>query len=575
MQTYRFGDFEVNPASGELHRRGRKLKLSGQPFEILCFLLDRHGHLVTREELRTKLWVDVPFVDFKHGVNAAVHILREALGDSAKTPRYIETLPRRGYRFIARLDLLPPRRLAQQIQSVAVLPLKNLSGHPDQEYFADGMTEALINDLAKISALRVISRASAMQYKGVNKSLPQIARELNVDGVVDGSVLRVGKQVRISVQLVHAGSDTHVLSESYERDVRDVMALQRGVARAIATKIRVNVTPRDRERLARTHRVVPEAHEAYLKGRYYWNKRSPDGSRKSLELFEQAIKEDPGYALAYAGLADCYTDFASFFHDVASPLEVMPKARAAAEKALQIDNTLAEAHATLAYINAVHDYDWRAAERGYQKAFSLNPWYAMAIHWHAMLLAYQGKLRLAETEIERARATDPLSLPININVAAVFYFRRDYDRAIEQARKTLEMDFGFPNAHLVLSFALQKKAMHAEALAEAKRAATLSRNNAASLGCIGGCYAALGKTSEARKIIGDLQELSKRQYVSPFAIAWVHVNLRDKEAALAHLEQLYAERSAYLSLVKMEPSLDFLRSDPRFQDLQRRIGLAS
>ena len=469
--------------------------------------------------------------------------------------------------------LTPPRQLAQQIRSVAVLPLKNLSGDPEQEYFADGMTEALINDLAKISALRVISQTSSMQYKVVSKSLPEIGRELNVDGVVEGSLLHVGKRVRISAQLVHAASDAHVWAESYERDVRDVIALQRRVARAIATEIRVRVTPREWARLARVHRVVPEAHEAYLRGRYYWNKRIPDSLRKSQELFHEAIRKDPDYALAYAGLADSYTSFASFFHDFASPLEVMPKARAAAQKALRIDDSLAEAHATLAFINAVHDYDWEKAERRYQKSFSINPGYAMAIHWHAMLLAYQGKLRQAQAEIERARETDPLSLPININVAAIFYFRRDFDRAIEQARKTLEMDATFSNAHFVLSFALQRKAMHAEALAEAEKAATLSRNNAASLGCIGGCYAAQGKTNEARKIIGDLQELSKGQYVSPFVIAWVHVNLRDKEAALAHLERAYVERSAYLSLLKIEPALDFLRSDPRFGDLVRRVGL--
>jgi len=401
----RFGGFEVDLDAGQIRKRGSKLRLPGQSFEILRMLLERRGKVVSRKELIDRLWSKDIFLDVEHGLNAAINKLREVLSDSTERPRYIETLPRRGYRFIAPLkpsvDLPLPQQLAEQIRSVAVLPLKNLSGDPEQEYFADGMTGALINDLAKISALRVISQHSSMQYKGVNKSLPQIAQELNVDGVVEGSVFRVDKRVRISVQLVHAASDTHVLSESYERDVRDVMALQRWVA----------------------------------------------------------------------------------------------------------------------------------------------------------------------------RATDPLSLPININVAAVFYFRRDYDRAIEHARKTLEMDFGFSNAHLVLSFALQKKAMHAEALAEAKTAASLSRNNAASLGCIGGCYAAQGKTYEARKIIGELEELSKRHYVSPFVFGWVHLNLRDKEAALAHLERAYAERSAYLSLIKIELSLDFLRSDPRFQDLQRRVGL--
>src|SRR5262249_35944961 len=243
----------------------------------------------------------------------------------------------------------------------------------------------------------------------------------------------------------------------YERDLRDVFALQAEVARAIAAEIRIKVTHRERERLSRAHRVVPAAHEAYQMGRYYWNKRNPEGLRKSLEFFQQAIEKDPGYALVYSGLADAYTHFASFFHDIASPLEVMPKARAAAQKALQLDKSLGQAHATLAFICSVHDYDWKAAERGYRRAFSLTPSYAETIHWHAMNLAYQGKLSQAQAEIERARESDPLSLPININVAAVFYFRRDYDRAIEQARKTLNLDASFSNAHLVLSFALQQK----------------------------------------------------------------------------------------------------------------------
>jgi len=563
--------------AGQIRKSGLKLRLPNQSFEILRLLLKRPGAVVTHEELCDPLWPKGSPIDTKHALNAAIHKLRQVLGDSAKRPRYIETLPRRGYRFIARIrppvDIPPPRQLAKQIRSVAVLPLKNASGDPKQEYFADGMTEALINDLAKISALRVIARASAMRYKGTHKSLPEIARELDVDGVVEGSVSRVGKRVRIIVQLVHAGSNTCLWAQSYVRDFRDIFALQAKVAQAIATEIRIKVTSRERARLARRHRRVPAAHEAYLMGRHYWNKRTPEGLRNSLKFFEQAIEKDPGYALAYAGLADTYTGFASFFHDIASPLEVMPKARAAAQKALQVDHSLAEAHATLAFINAVHNYDWKTAERGYQKALSLNPGYAMAIHWHAMLLAYQGKLRQAQAEIERARGTDPLSLPININVAAVFYFQRDYDRAIEQAGRTLELDPTFSNAHFVLSFALQQKAMLAEALAEAEKAATLSGSNAASLGCIGGCYAAQGRTNEARKIIGDLQKLSKRQYVSPFIIGWLYVNLRDKEAALAYLERAYAERSTYLSLIKIEPSLDFLRSDPRFQDLQRRIGL--
>lgn len=576
----RFGDFEVDLVAGELRKRGLKLRLSGQPFEVLRVLLERPGDVVTRQELRARLWSDHTFVDFDHGLNAAVNKLREMLGDSAQQPRYLETLPRRGYRFvapvqpgIARAISLRPRVIPKHIRSLAVLPLGNLSGDPEQEYFADGMTEALITDLAKIRALRVISRTSVMRYKGVRRPLPEIAQELNVDGVVEGSVLRIGDRVRITAELIHGPSDTHLWAESYERDLRDVLALQGEVAQAIAAEIRIKVTPHERARLARKRGVVREAHEAYLKGRYYWNKRTPDAFRKSLEHFQQAIETDPAYALAYAGVADAYVILGSVFHEMLSPREAMPRARAAAKKALEIDETLGEAHAALAYISALHDYDWEAAEKGFQRALALNPGYATARHWYALHLAYQGKLDQAQAEIERAREIDPLSLQINTDMVGVFYLRRAYDQAVEQARKTLDLDATFPDAHLMLALAYKQKGMYAEALAEGEKAASFSAHSAVSLGCIGGCCAARGKKGDARKIIEELQKLSKRQYVSSFFVAWIYANLRDKEASLAHLEQAYSERSTYLAVIKVEPTLDFLRSDPRFQDLLRRVGL--
>jgi TolB-like protein len=388
-KTHVFGGFHLDLAAGELRKRGVKLRLSGQPFEILRLLLERPGRVVSRQELRGRLWANETFVDFDHGLNAAINKLREILGDSSERPRFIETVPRRGYRFIAQVHdgasaLLPLRHRAvrRRIRSLAVLPLENLSGDPEQEYFADGMTEALITDLAKISALRVISRTSVMQYKGAHKSLPQIAQELNVDGVVEGSVLRIGERVRITAQLVHSDSDTHLWAESYERDLRDVLAIQADVAQAIAAEIRVRVTPRERKQLRLVHTIDPKAHEAYLLGRYHWNKRAPDSLKKSLEYFRQAIEIQPHYALPYAGLADAYVLLGSMALQVMAPHETMPKARAAAERALQMDETLGEAHATLAYICAAYDYDWEAAERGFRLAVSLNPSYATARHWH-------------------------------------------------------------------------------------------------------------------------------------------------------------------------------------------------
>ncbi|HEV2521079.1 MAG TPA: winged helix-turn-helix domain-containing protein [Candidatus Acidoferrales bacterium] len=579
-QTYRFGSFEVDPNAGQVRKGSSKLRVPGQSFEILHLLLEHPGEVVTRKELRGRLWPDDTFVDFDHGLNAAINKLREVLADSAERPRYIETLPRRGYRFIAEVRVGPGAPLRRRtkialkrIRSLAVLPLENLSGDPEQEYFVDGMTEALITNLAKIRALRVISRASVMRYKGTRTPLREIAQELNVDGVVEGSVLRVGEHVRISAQFLHASFDAHLWAESYERDIRDVFALQAEVAQAIAAEIRIQVTPRERKRFRQVRKIDPKTYEAYLLGRFFLNKRTPEGVSKSLVYFQKAIERDPGYALAYAGLADTYVGLGFAFHEIASPLEVMPKARAAAKKALEIDESLGEAHATLAFISTIHDYDWEAAERGFTRALALNPGNARIHHLHAAYLSYQGRLNEAQAEIERARETDPLSVPINNHAATVLYFRRDYDQAIERSRRTLVLDASFPNAHLILSLSYQQKRMYADAMAEAKKAASFSGRSAASLGCIGGCYAALGRLSEAKKVIKELQALSERKYVSPFVIAWVYVNLRDKEAALAHLEQAYAERSTYLPHIKIDPSLDSLRSDSRFQDLLRHMNL--
>jgi TolB-like protein/Tfp pilus assembly protein PilF len=576
-KTHTFGNFHLDLAAGEVRKRGVKLRLSGQPFEILRLLLERPGQLVSREELRGRLWANETFVDFDHGLNAAINKLREILGDSSERPRFIETLPRRGYRFIAQVHdgpgaLLPlsDRPARKRVRSLAVLPLENLSGDPGQEYFADGMTDALITDLAKISALRVISRTSVMQYKGARKSLAQIAQELNVDAVLEGSVLRVGERVRISAQLVHSGSDAHLWAERYERDLHDVLAIQADVAQAIAAEIRVRVTPRERKDLRLVRKVDPKSYEAYLLGRYHWNRRAPDALKKSLEYFQQAIEREPRYALAYAGLADAYAMLGSFFA-VIPALEAMPKAQAAAEKALEINESLGEAHTTLAFIKAVHHYDWEAAESGFRRALKLNPGYATCHHWYGVCLRFQGKLDHAQTEIERALELDPLSLQINNELAAVFCFQGAYDKAIEQARKTLDLDPSFFNARVTLALAYEHKGMLVEALAEAEQLPIPW----ARLGFTGACYASLGRVRDAKRAIDELQELAKHQNVPGFAIAWIYAHLRDKEATLKYLEQTYAQRFTYLVVIKLESAFDFLRADPRFQDLQRRIGLPS
>ncbi len=352
-QLLRFDIFELDVRASELRKGGTKLRLQGQPLQVLAILLKRAGELVTRQELRAEIWPADTFVDFDHSLHNAIARIRETLGDSADAPRYIETLPRRGYRFIESVDEVKPEAPTSQlrhncdgdargIQALAVLPLEDLSGEPGREYFADGMTEALITCLAKIKALRVISRTSAMQYKGVRKSLPQIARELNVDAVIEGSVLRSGERVRITAQLIHS-SDQHLWAESYERDFRDILSLQSEIARQVAHEVRIVLTPEERDRLGIARQVNPEAHELYLKARHFWNKRTEENVRKALSYFHQAIDNDPTYPQGYAGLADSYNILG--YYNALPPNEAYPKGKAAALKALELDDSLAEPHA--------------------------------------------------------------------------------------------------------------------------------------------------------------------------------------------------------------------------------------
>jgi eukaryotic-like serine/threonine-protein kinase len=458
-----------------------------------------------------------------------------------------------------------------RIESLAVLPLENLSGDPAQEYFADGMTEALITDLSKIAALKVISRTSVMRYKRTDKPLPQIARELGVDAVIEGSVLREGDQVRISVQLIHGSSDKHLWAENYQQEFRSILALQSQVARAIASEIKINLTPQEQVHLASARPVNPEAHEAYLKGRYFWNKRTGEGLKKSLEYFQKSIDIDPDYALGYAGLADSYGTLGTNGH--LSPLETCPKAKTAALKALEIDDGLAEAHTSLAQIVGIYDFDWSRAEREYKRAIELNPGYETAHHWYAWHLARMGRAKESITEIKRAQELDPLSLIINFNVARMLYYARQYDKAIEQLRKTLEIEPNFAWVHWLLGVVYEQKGMYKEAVEEHEKCVSSSEVNSIWLGALGRAYAVAGRRNEAVKIVDQLKALSKQRYVEPSSIAQVYVGLGDKDEAFNWMEKAYQERSLGVGAINTDARYDSLRSDPRFQDLLRRVGL--
>jgi TolB-like protein len=456
-----------------------------------------------------------------------------------------------------------------RISSVAVLPLENLSRDPEQEYFADGMTDELIANLTKISALRVISRTSAMQYKGTKKPLPQIGRELNVDAVIEGSVLRSGTRVRITAQLVQAAEDRHLWAETYERDLRDVLSLQGEVARDITNRIQVKLTPRERDGLSSSRPVRPEAQEAYLRGVYFWNQRTQQGLEKSIEYFNQAAQRDPGYALPYAGLANTYNSLGSYCYF--APREVYPKARAAALKALAFDDTLAEAHAALGLYDSNYEWDQLGADREFRHAIELTPGYASAHVWYGELLSQMERHTEALAELDRARELDPTSLIVSDQRGCILYLARRYDEAIEQIRKTLELEPRFAHAHCWLGKAYLQKGMLREGLAELEEAASLPGGDSPLYRYwLGYGYARCGKRAEALKIVERMNAQEQKSFGSPWGIAAIYSGLGQKDDALAWLERAYQERDPKFRETNIEPAFDPLRSDTHFKELVRR-----
>ena len=632
-QTYRFGDFAFDPSSGELHKHGLKVRLQEQPFQILMLLLARPGKVVTREQVRQALWPGDTFVDFDVGLNSAIKRLRDALDDSAEEPRFVETLPRRGYRFIASVEgptrftaptapaapaapadrhrgagearagvpdssrVAPPLTLAVvlvalvlsgtgdrwhgdrsgpvPVTSIAVLPFENLTGDREQDYFVDGMTDAVITHLAQVRALRVISRTSAMHYKRTKKRLPRIAEELSADAVVEGTVARSGDRVRVTAQLIHASTDRHLWARSYDRELRDVLALQAELAGAIAQAVQVKLRPEERSRIGRASAVDPDAYDAYLKGRFYWSKRSPQGMAKAIEYFQRAIEKDPTYAPAYSGLSDAYRHFGILG---LPPRECMPKAEAAARKALALDDTLAEAHTSLAAVLYRHNWDWPGAEREFQLSLEMDPSYAEGHRAYAMYLLLVRRAEEAVTELQRARELSPLSIQINVELASALVRAGRYDDAIEQSQKTLQIYPKLGRAYLQMAEAYEGKGDRVAMVAMLDKGVALSGNpGKPSVGYtgqpwVGYAYALTGRPREAREILAQFEKRSQQHYVSPQTFALIHLGLGEKDQAFAWLEKAYEERSFELLGFSGRPFTE-LGDDPRFQDLLRRMRL--
>ena len=596
----RFADFTLDLRSGELSRNGTKLRLQEQPLQILAALLEQPGQLVTREELQQRLWPDDTHVDFEHSLNAAIKRLREALEDSADEPRFIETIPRRGYRFIAPVegfdsapaphrsrvrrylalavvasmavagivlgfnlggfrDRLLGRPAPGEITSIAVLPLENLSGDPEQEYFADGMTEALITELGQIRALRVISRTSTMQYKDEEKrkSLPEIARELNVDAVLEGSVAREGSRLRITVQLLQASPERSLWADRFDRSEASILVLQSEVAQAVAQRIRVTLTPREQARLAQTRLIEPATYDDYLKGLYFWSRRTDESLKKAVEYFEKSIASDPNYAPAYAYRA------ATYFL-----LGRLDRAQADATRAIALDDHLAEPHVVLGYLDA-NEHDFSHFER----ALELNPNSVLAHHWWSAALRDRGFYPEAVRHAERARALDPLSLIINASLARIYGEAGQHAKAREQIQATLEMDPSFPPAHLVAGELYETEGKLDKAIAEYKLALQLGGHPEEARGLLGYAYAVSGNRGAAQRMIEELKALRQTTRWADELIARVYVGLGETDQALYWLGKSFDGGLVPAWAVARDHRFAKLREDPRFQAMLRRLNL--
>jgi len=559
----RFGVFELDQDAGELWRDGVKVPLQDQPLQVLQILLGQAGKIVLREELRKRVWSHT-FVDFEHSINNAIDRLREALGDRAKTPLYIETLPRRGYRFIGKIE-----RGASRFRSLAVLPLENLSHDLEQEYFAEGLTESLITTLAKVGELRVASRTSSMLYKGARKSLKEIASELEVDILIEGTVLREGDRIRITAQLVDPVRDSHLWAESYERDVRSVLALQSELAQAIARQVRIKLTPEEQVHIAQAPAVDPAAYEAYLKGRYYWNRRSGQSLAKCVEYFRQAIAADPCYAASYSGLADGLT--ISAIWSLLPPAEGCGKAKELAQRAIEIDPGLAEAHASLAWATTYSDYDFVAVEREFERAIELNPRYATAHEWFGMVLALLGRFEEGYTEAMRAVRLDPCSSVMHWALSFVCWCGRRYDDSIEYCNRALELDSAFTPAYWQLGVTHLSKGMYGPACGFFKQADDLSPDVPIILAYLATVHAASGDSQALDDSLARLNKISSHRYVSPYLMARIYAVL-DHAKALEWLERGYQQRAEWMVLLKTESGFDAMRTEASFQDLMRRMN---
>ena len=665
QQSIRFGeDFALDLRPRRLRRGSHVLKLERIPLEILVLLLEHRGEIVSRDEIVARIWGSDVFLDTDNSIRGAIRKVRQALKDDPETPRFIQTVTGRGYRFIAPIispekerTTEPPKpeasvvstgkqsfvsepdtwsqggslglmdqeqeRTAGQVPGtetargqlhrrarkwlfvglaslavvsilsllafwgwrrsrvpavfqrktvLAVLPFDNLSRDPDQEFFSEGLTEEMIAQVGKLNRdrLKVVARSSVAKYKGSTLTAREIGNELNADYLVQGSIRRSLGRIRITVQLIKARDQIDVWTESYDRELKDVLAVQDSVVRSIASEIHIALTEEQEERLATPRQISPEAYEAYLKGRYYWNKRTGESMQKAEQYFEQAIDRDPSYAAAYSGLADCNSGLT--WHGFKSPAEALPKAYAAARKALEINPESAEAHASLG-LAMTHRWDWTGAEAEFRRALQLDPQYANAHHWYGDYLSIRGRHGEALAEAKHALELDPLNLMISTWLGLRYYMARDYSHAIDQNRNSVELDPNFAAAHLLLGEDYRGAGLHSEAVNELKKAASLSGDSPLYTAQVAVALAVEGRSGDALRIAHELEAISTKRYVSPYGLAQIYAASNKKEDAFKWLQAAYEDHAVWMGYLAVDPIFDRYRSDERFKDLLRSVGL--
>ena len=661
-QSIRFGEgYELDLCPRRLRRGNHVLKLERIPLEMLALLVEHRGEIVTRDQIVSRVWGKDVFLDTDNSIRGAIRKLRQALKDDAETPRFIETVTGRGYRFIA--PVIAPKQVSEASDTqasaiptsdrnfvseldgwlqarrlhvveqhedrtaasatlagtaddhgnrkeykwlfvgtvallsvacllaiwgwrrvsrppthskgkivLAVLPFENLSRDPDQEFFSDGLTEEMIAQVGKLNRdrLTVVARSSVAKYKGSNLSAKEIGRELNADYLVQGSVRRGSDRVRVTVQLIQAQTQTDLWTESYDRELKDLLAVQDSVVQSIASQIHIALSDEQKTRFASPRQSRPEAYEAYLKGRYYWNKRTADGLQKAEHYFQQAVDSDPTYAAAYSGLADCNSGL--MWHGFKSPAEALPKAYAAARKAVEIDPQSAEAHASLGLVLS-HHWDWGGAEAEFRRALELDPQYANAHHWYGDYLSIKSRHDEALAEARRALELDPLNLMISTWVGLRYYMAHNYSAAIEQNRNSVELDSNFAAAHLLLGEDYVQAGLHSEGISELKRAASLSGGSPLYTAQVAVALAVAGRKAEALRIAHELETASRQRYVSPYGLAQIYAALDSNENTFKWLQAAYSDHSVWMGYLAVDPIFDRYHSDHRFQELLRRIGL--